>query len=316
MRRPGPLPPPDRRDARDALADPEGLVPLAEPRRRAPVLPLRRRRAEEAPGEPESSAPAHVDGDPADEAPTGWRDVWRATRARRRALRSEIRRFTARSRRRRMIWITSLSALVLLVLGSVAAAYSPLFAVQRITIEGAVALDQAALQEALSDQVGRPLPRVDHSEVKAALVAFPLIETYTIEARPPHDLIVRIRERTPIGVVRSDAGFTTVDPAGVVLATGEAQPEGQPLIDARGGVSSPAFEAIGQVLRTLPDEVHALVAEARATTADDVTLILHDGTQVLWGSAADSVRKAIVLRAAPDGHAYYDVSSPGSVSVG
>ncbi|MCD1268618.1 FtsQ-type POTRA domain-containing protein [Microbacterium sp. MEC084] len=322
MRRPGPLPPPERRDARDPHADPEGLVALDdEPRRRAPVLPFRRRRAEEGDAPPPQDVPNEPDApEPrAEEAgaqPTGWRDVWRATRARRRALRSEIRRFTARSRRRRMIWIASLSALLLLVIGSVGAAYSPLFAVQRITIEGAVAIDQAALQEALADQVGRPLPLVDHAEVKAALVTFPLIETYTLEARPPHDLIVRIRERTPIGVVRSDAGFTTVDAAGVVLASGGARPEDQPLIDARGGLASPAFEAIGQVLRTLPDDVHGLVAEARATTPDDVTLILHDGTEVLWGSADDSVKKAIALLAAPDGYSYYDVSSPGSISVG
>ena len=41
------------------------------------------------------------------------------------------------------------------------------------------------------------------SAVKAALVAFPLIESYTLEARPPHELVVRIVERTPIGVIQT-----------------------------------------------------------------------------------------------------------------
>lgn len=315
MRRPGPLPPPDERIERRPLADPEGLPPIDdEPRRRAALLPFRRHAGTD--DEPLDSS-EHLDDAPTDpeepsgERATGWADVWRATRARRRALRSEIRRFTARSRRRRTIWLVSLGALLLLVVGSVGAAYSPLFAVQRITVTGADTLDEATLQQALAAQMGRPLPLVDHAEVKAALVAFPLIETYTLEARPPHDLLVKIVERTPIGVVKSDAGFTVVDAAGVALSTSDAQPEGQPLLEARGGVTSSAFAAVGQVLRSLPDSVSGLVASARATTQDDVTLTLADGTEVLWGSADHAAKKAQVLLAAPDGHAYYDVSSPG-----
>ncbi|WP_345750609.1 FtsQ-type POTRA domain-containing protein [Microbacterium rhizophilus] len=322
MRRPGPLPAPAERASeersRRALADPEGLPPLTEePRRRAPVLPFRRtgRPDREQPDREELAPEPYAAG--ADEPGAGersvrWGDVWRATRARRRALRSEIRRFTARSRRRRTILLVTLASLVLLIVGSVGAAYSPLFAVQRISVTGAKALDEAALQQALAAQMGRPLPLVDDSEVKAALVGFPLIETYTLEARPPHDLVVKIVERTPIGVVRSDAGFTVVDAAGVVLSTTDAQPEGQPVIDARGGLTSHAFAAVGQVLRSLPDSVHSLVASARATTRDDVTLTLQDGTEVLWGSADDSAKKATVLLVAPDGYAYYDVSSPSA----
>lgn len=281
-------------------------------------MPFRRREVGADPAV--QPAPRAEDGADADEADAsqrgaGWAVVWRAARARRRALRSEIRRFTARSRRRRTIWIVSLSALVLLVLGSVGAAYSPLFAVQRIAVVGTETLDDGAVQQALSSQLGRPLPLVDHSEVKAALVGFPLIETYALEARPPHDLVVRIVERTPIGVVRSDAGFTVVDAAGVALSTSEEQPEGQPVIEAKGGLAAPAFAAVGQVLRAMPADVHGLVAKARATTQDDVTLVLHDGTEVMWGSADDSANKAIALLAAPDGHAFYDVSSPGAIIV-
>lgn len=318
MRRPGPLPPPEERVARTPPADPEGLRPVEdEPRRRAPLVPFRRRaqEREDPPAIDDAAEEPAAFEDGAEERPTGWAEVWRATRARRRALRSEIRRFTARSRRRRMIWIGSLSALLLLVAGSVGAAYSPLFAVQRITVVGAQTLDEATVQEALAAQVGRPLPLVDHSEVKAALIGFPLIETYALEARPPHDLVVKILERTPIGTVRSDAGFTVVDAAGVVLSTHDAQPEGLPLLEAGGGLTSPAFAAVGHVLRALPESVHGLVAGARATTPDDVTLTLDDGTEVLWGSADDSVKKAQALLAAPDGHAYYDVSSLGMVIV-
>ncbi len=54
-----------------------------------------------------------------------------------------------------------------------------------------------------------------------------------------------------------------------------------------------------------------------AATADDVTLELAGGAQVVWGSAEDSALKATVLaalmRAAPpDTVSQYDVSAPSS----
>ncbi|PRA80099.1 FtsQ-type POTRA domain-containing protein [Microbacterium sp. MYb66] len=254
-----------------------------------------------------------------DPQPTSTRDVWRAARARRKALRAEIRRFTQRSRRRRIIWLSSMGAFVLLIGGSVAAAYSPLFAVEKITIAGASTLDPATIEAALGEQIGTPLALVDTSEVKAALLAFPLIETYSLEARPPHDLTVRIVERTPVGVIRSNAGYTLVDAAGVALSTTSDQPAGQPVIDVEGGVDSAAFRSAGLVVRSLPPDVRAVLTGVVATTADDVTLTLSSGLTVVWGSADDSAFKAVTLSATMAAHpdaGSIDVTSPDVAVVG
>ncbi|MFD5215211.1 FtsQ-type POTRA domain-containing protein [Microbacterium sp. NPDC058345] len=240
-------------------------------------------------------------------------DVWRAARARRKALRAEIRRFTQRSRRRRMVLWGWAGALVVVVLGSVIAAYSPLFSVQKITVAGAQTLDAASVQQALADQVGAPLALVDASAVKSALTEFPMIESYALEARPPHELLVRIVERTPIGVIASDAGYTVVDAAGVALATTAERPEGQPMLEISAGVDSPAFHSAGLVVRSLPADLRATVTEVRANSADDVAFTTSDGKTVVWGSDADSVEKALVLvkliAAAPEARTF-DVSSP------
>lgn len=304
MRRPAPLPTTPGRPGEEAAA---------------PAATSRRRRRDAGVEEELASIDAMTPGDSAhddsgdDPQPTSTRDVWRAARARRKALRAEIRRFTQRSRRRRIIWLSSIGAALLLVGGSVAAAYSPLFAVQKITVDGATSLDPAAIEAALGDQLGTPLALVDSSKVKAALLAFPLIETYALEARPPHDLTVRIVERTPVGVVRSEAGYTLVDAAGVALSTTSDQPAGQPVIDVEGGVDSAAFRSAGLVVRSLPSDVRAALTGIRATTADDVTLTLSSGLTVVWGSAEKSALKAIVLSktmaAKPDA-ASIDVTSP------
>lgn len=240
-------------------------------------------------------------------------DVWRAARARRKALRAEIRRFTQRSRRRRMVLWGWIGAIVALVLGSVIAAYSPLFAVQKITVAGAKTLDAASVQQALADQLGAPLALVDASAVKSALTEFPMIESYALEARPPHELLIRIVERTPVGVIDSDAGFTLVDAAGVALATTPERPEGQPILKISAGVDSPAFHSAGRVIRSLPADLRATVTEVSARSADDVAFKTSDGKTVVWGSDEGSVEKALVLvrliDAAPEARTF-DVSSP------
>lgn len=310
MRRPAPLPTtPESPGEKDA----------------APGAKSRRRRRD-AEAEEEFSAADDVmseehrdDTSTDDPQPTSTRDVWRAARARRKALRAEIRRFTQRSRRRRIVWLSSIGAALLLVGGSVAAAYSPLFAVQKISVAGATTLDPAAIEAALGDQLGTPLALVDSSKVKAALLAFPLIETYSLEARPPHDLTVRIVERTPVGVIRSDAGYTLVDAAGVALSTTSDQPAGQPVIDVPGGVDSAAFRSAGLVVRSLPAEIRAALTEISARTADDVTLTLDSGLSVVWGSAEESALKAVVLSKAMASNpeaASIDVTSPEVAVVG
>ncbi|KQZ84001.1 cell division protein [Microbacterium sp. Root166] len=311
MKRPTPLPQPPARTAK-AVPPAVGGSPesrtsesLSDAAATAPVIPL-------ATGSPaEESAGERV----------GLRDVWNASRARRKALRAEVRRFTVRQRRRRSLWIGVAASLLILTAATVGAAYSPLFAVQTLTIAGVQQLDEAQVREALSDQLGTPMPLVDESAVKAALVGFPLVESYTLEARPPHELVVRIVERTPVGVIETRAGYTLVDAAGVALSTSTTPAAGTPVLDIRGGVDSDAFLAAGQVLHSLPESVRAQVTGVTASTPDDVTLTLGDANaQVVWGSAEDSAQKALNLEKImasrpPSTVSVYDVSSPGAVVV-
>lgn len=287
---------------------------------RAPARPMT---APEALSAPPTDRPADVERDESGDDPTGIgvRDVWAAARARRRALRAEVRRFTVRQRRRRMLWGGTLAALLLLVLGTLGAAYSPLFAVEQVSVVGTSTLDAGAVEAALAGQIGTPLPLVDSSSVKAVLVTFPLVESYTLEARPPHELVVRIVERTPIGSIQSAAGYTLVDAAGVALSTTPEPAAGHPVIVATGGVGSDAFDAIGTVFRSLTGDIRGQVTQMTATTANDVTLTLGaTGTEVVWGNADDSAKKAFYLSRAmtarpPDGVASYDVSSPEAIVI-
>jgi cell division protein FtsQ len=261
------------------------------------------------------ATPAHV----ALNSPgTSAADVRRATRQKRRALRGEIRKFTKDARRRRRIRIGIAGALLLLVVGSLAVAYGPLFSVKQITIIGTSNLDRGEVESALEAQRGVPLAFVDDKTVQASLAKFPLIESYSLEARPPHELVVRIVERTPIGVIESASGFTLVDAAGVVLSTSSQRPAGRPLIVTAGDAASPEFIAIGRAIRSLPEDFRARVDRVTATSAHDISFVLDSGLEAFWGSAEESALKSLVLTqtvAKLPNARHIDVSAPGAVVI-
>jgi cell division protein FtsQ len=244
------------------------------------------------------------------------RALARARSARRRYERREVRRFTERSRRRRRVWSIAVGSVLLVCLGVLGAAYSPLMALRDVRIEGASRIPAAEIQGAFADDLGTPLPLITSDDVRGALEGFPLIETYSIETLPPGTLIVRIVERTPVGVIETSDGLELVDAAGVVIERPAARPEGQPVVSA-GPVTSEGFRAAAAVIRSLPGDVRGQIVRATAETADDVRLELAGGGVVVWGSAEQSSLKATVLaqlmRSAPAGTvAQYDVSAPMS----
>jgi len=159
------------------------------------------------------------------------RDLKRAEKARRAYERGESRRFTRRSRRRRITWLVSGLSL-LLVLGFVTGAvYSPLLSLKTIRVEGASKVSAASVRTALGGQLGRPLALIDFDSITRKLGNFPLIRSFVTETVPPGTLIIRIAERTPIATLATSSGFSVVDPAGIVIDSSADRQPSLPLIE-------------------------------------------------------------------------------------
>ncbi|WFR65928.1 FtsQ-type POTRA domain-containing protein [Curtobacterium flaccumfaciens] len=56
------------------------------------------------------------------------------------------------------------------------AVFSPLMALQTIEVKGTNRVDETQLRQALSDQIGTPLARLDFDAIKRDIAGFPLIE--------------------------------------------------------------------------------------------------------------------------------------------
>ena len=243
-----------------------------------------------------------------------------ARRARKQYERSEVRRFTSRSRRRRNVWIAASGTVVALVAFVLVGVFSPLMALNTIEVTGTSRIPAADVVQALDGQLGTPLPLIDFAEVKQELSEFSLIRSYVTESRPPDTLVVRIIEREPVGTIVSAGGYELVDAAGVVISSGAERAEGFPVIDAAGGTSGAGFEAAVAVVGALPEGILGQLDTVNAATKDDVTLTLGGGERVVWGNSERAEYKAVVLSALLVSHPVgsvteYDVSSPDSAVV-
>ena len=234
-----------------------------------------------------------------------------AERERRARERREQRRFTGHVRARRRRWSIVLSAVLGLALFVAAGVFTPIMAVREIEVQGAQAVNAEELRSALSRFEGVPIALVDDREVHRALEPFPMIQRYAIERIPPHTLLVRIEERTPVIALEREDGFELFDPAGVLLARVPERPVGVPLGSSElADTVSPAFAAAANVIRDLPDDIRQQLVSVRASNAQDVGFVLSSGTEVVWGEAKQTQRKAVVLRSI-----LASIGSPSTIDV-
>ena len=176
---------------------------------------------------------------------------------------------------------------------------SPLLAVRTVHVDGAVSLSADEVRDAAGVRTGTPLLRVDTDAARARVARLPQISSVQVSRGWPSSVVITVTERAAIAVVQSAGQRYLVDHEGVLFdtITGDPPRGVVPLdvLHARRG--DRAFTAGLAALASLPRGVRADVVAAKATTAEDVTLTLSDGTTVLWGDGADSAAKGRVLSA-------------------
>lgn len=216
-------------------------------------------------------------------------------------------------------WAYGVGALALAALVFVGVVFfSPLLATRTITVEGASLLDEATVQQQLSQLQGVPMTRISESEVASIIGNENVLYGVSLQANPPHELVVQLHERVPVAVVENEGSFVLVDNEGVQLGTAASvEDAGVPLV--AGGlemVGSAAFSTVTGVLAALSTSILSQVSEAKADSASTITLEMVDGTQVVWGTPEESDLKAKVLVQLMDSVGTqravetYDVSSP------
>ncbi|WP_160666497.1 cell division protein FtsQ/DivIB [Pseudarthrobacter sp. ATCC 49987] len=225
-----------------------------------------------------------------------------------------------KAKRRKRILLGTVGALAVLIAGILAAAvYSPVLALQTVTVEGTKLLTADQIKTALAPLQGKPLPQISDGDVTALLQPLVQVKEVTVQARPPSTLQVKVTERVPVALVRQGEAHQLVDADGVKLSdTADPASIPLPVIDGGNGtLPKDLFHAITGVLGALPADVLARLSSASAKSADAVELKLVDGQTIVWGNAGEKELKAKVLEALLKAPAdpknpvrVYDVSVP------
>jgi cell division septal protein FtsQ len=212
-----------------------------------------------------------------------------------------------------------ITALVL-ALGGVLAyvLFSPALALRTVVVEGNDLVSTVEVQEALAPLSGIPLTRISPDQVRTLLADKAPIEDVQIAAEPPSTLVVTVRERVPVAVLQSGAGFVLIDAEGRQLSSVTERDQVQlPLIDGgTNAVNSEVFSSISAVLAELPVPVLSRLNSASASSPDSIRLSLSGDQVIFWGSSERSAEKAEVLEtmlampAADPPVKEFDVSTP------
>lgn len=191
--------------------------------------------------------------------------------------------------------------------------FSSVLAVRTVEVSGSEGDTAAAVREIAAIPEGLPLARLDTDAVGERLLALPQVESVTVARSWPSTIRITVVERVPVALLGVEGVQWLIDRNGVLFAQVTEPPAGVPVLEAADdGATRAALDVIG----ALPADVRSRLARVSAESPESVILHLTGGRTVIWGSAEDSERKALVLAGVfgQPGQTI-DVSSPSAVVI-
>lgn len=210
-------------------------------------------------------------------------------------------------------WIFGIGAVVLISL-VLAAYFTPMLAVSKLQVVGTNRVTVSEVEKQLKPILGESLTQITEEQVAELLSEFELIDTISLESRPPNTLLVRIQEREPVAAVRVAGEYQLFDAAGVKIAAATKEDRFPRLINIGNPKSSTKFEPAVSVLLEMPQSLYQDL-ESLELDGDSATIRIRGfDFDIVWGTKSDAALKTEVLRTIlnslekqPD---LVDVSSP------
>lgn len=238
-----------------------------------------------------------------------------------RASRRTRRRFARRQWSRRWLslrLVLAVVAVVALVGTSIwLVFFSATLQVKKVEVVGNQLLSDARIREIADVPLGDQLALVDLGRADARVGSLAEVRSVDVTRTWPDGVRIAVVERTAVAVVELAGRIRGLDADGVVFRDYRTAPQGMPRIRPGGAAGTDALKEAATVVSALPPDLAARVDHVEVETVDQITLVMRDQRQVLWGSAEESALKAEVidrLLAAQEA-TVYDVSVPGNPTV-
>ncbi|GGR93914.1 cell division protein FtsQ [Streptomyces aureoverticillatus] len=225
------------------------------------------------------------------------------------------------------VLIVLAAALAVLAGGGAWVVYgSPWLRAEQVTTSGTMALKPRQVLAAADVPLGGPLISVDSEAIEERLLRkLPRIDSVDVVRSWPHEIALKVTERTPVLVAKKGGKFIEVDAKGVRFATVEKAPKGTPLLematDPAGGAAASLrrFDAARlrreavRVVAALPGTVAVQTRTVKVRSYDSISLELRNRRTVMWGSGEKGRAKAealtALMKAVPKAR-HFDVSVP------
>lgn len=228
------------------------------------------------------------------------------------------RRFARRQWARRWLaWkrVLVFLLLVVLVVGGVwLVFFSSHLAVKDVDITGEQQLKEAAIERAAAVPMGQPLARIDIDRIRTRVEALAPVKSADVTRQWPNAVHITVVERQAVAVVDIAGRLRGLDEDGVAFRDYAKAPADLPRITTAADTGSDVLREGAQVVAALPAEIAAAVDHVDLATIDQISLVMRDDREVVWGSADQADLKAEVLAGlmatVPDARRY-DVSTPG-----
>jgi cell division protein FtsQ len=213
--------------------------------------------------------------------------------------------------RRRLRTVAVVGAIVAVVVAVLAVLGSSRFAVDEVSVTGAVYTDPQRLQAIVADLQGTPVLLVDTAAAERELERIPWVERARVRTRFPDRATIEVRERTPVvAMAGQDGRFRVLDAEGRVLDSIDGQPialvwlSGPGTLDLEPGEFAPVGpSAAASLVTKLTPDIRGRV-ESILVTPDgtDLRMVLDNGdappVEVRFGSAVgdnDQIEKLVRL---------------------
>lgn len=227
------------------------------------------------------------------------------------------RRFARRQWARRWLSLRYIAAALLIVAviagGVWLVMFSTVLQVTRVDVSGNKLLSANVVRQASGVETGEQLALVDIARAQRRVEALAEVKSVDVSREWPDVVSIRLVERTPIAVVEIGGRLRGLDEEGVVFREYRSAPRGLPRVRPTTSTGDDALKEAAEVVAAMPADLSRRVDHVAVSTVDQITLVLRDGRQVLWGSADESAEKAAVLQTLLQVKGrVYDVSVPGS----
>lgn len=211
-------------------------------------------------------------------------------------------RFSRRQRRRRTRtwrpWI--IATLLLGLLAGIAwlLTVSSYLAAEQTDVAGERQLSERDVLAAADVALGTPLLRLNLDEIHDRVAAVPEVAAVAVHRSWPNTVRISITEREALAVMRDDGGWWAMDKEGVLFRESTDRTElplDLPSVEVAMNGDPDILSEVAVVVDALPPALIAKVDSVTARSLDSITLQLEGAREVMWGSSADSQRKAQVI---------------------